>query len=230
LKFTPYFPTSGNFFVAVQDADDTDDREQPFRPCVRTTSRSNQGRYITNNMKKKFLIIGLPILGGLAIAGVGIASAAGMFAGGARLMGFGGGFGDGGGVSAVTPTTWAANQAMTFQNEATALGLSESFIVNGWAQGQSLEQIAAANGISASQYQADMKTYAQSQQKADLDALVAQGTIASAQETQYLAAQAAAQTALQTKMQNASGTWQGGHGGFGRVRSAPATTSGTSSN
>lgn len=162
-------------------------------------------------MKKKFLTIGLPILGGLLVAGVGIASAAGMFAGGQ------GGFG--GGVNSVPPATWAANQATTFQNEATALGLSESIIVAGWAQGQSLEQIATTNGISASQYKTDMEAYAKSQQQADLDALVSAGTITSAQETSYLAAiaaqQAAAQAKMTARMQNASGTWPGGGRGHG---------------
>ena len=60
-------------------------------------------------MKNKFLTIGLPIMGGLLIAGVGIASAAG-FMGGA------------GGFSTVSPTTSATNQAAQFQAEASETG------------------------------------------------------------------------------------------------------------
>jgi len=142
--------------------------------------------------------------------------------------GVGGPMGFGGGVNSVSPTTWATNQATTFQNEAMALNLPEATIISGWASGENLQQIATANGISSSQYQTDMKTYAQSQQKADLDALVSQGTITSAQETSYLNALATQQAAMRTKMQNASGTWQGGSGGFGRMRGhkpAPTTSS-----
>lgn len=177
-------------------------------------------------MNKKFLTIGLPILGGLLVAGVGIASAAGMMGGGAGGNGGPGpamGFGAGNSIamSSVTPAEWAADQATQFQNEATALGLSESVIISGWAQGQSLEQIATANGISSSQYKTDMETYAKSQQQADLAALVSQGTITSAQESDYLAAiatqEAAAQAQMTARMQNASGTWQGGGRGFGKM-------------
>ncbi len=171
-------------------------------------------------MKHKLLTIGLPIFGGLVIAGIGVASAAGFLGGAGGPMSFGGG-----GMNSVSPTAWAANQATVFQNEATALNLPEATIVNGWASGQNIEQIATANGISSSQYQTDMKTYAQSEQKADLDALVTQGTITGAQETSYLGALATQQAAMQAKMQNASGTWQGGRGEFGGMRGhKPAST------
>src|SRR5271157_87409 len=106
-------------------------------------------------MKHKFLTIGLPIFGGLVIAGIGVASAAGFLGGAGGPMGFGGS------MNSVSPTTWAANQATVFQNEATALGLTLTDITNGWAAGQSIEQIATAHNISSSQYQTDMKNYAQ---------------------------------------------------------------------
>lgn len=171
-------------------------------------------------MKNKFLMIGLPIIGGLIIAGVGIASAAGMFAGG-------GGFG--GALSAVSPTDAATNQAAQFQAEASALGLGESVIVSGWAEGESLQQIATANGISPTQLQSDMKAYGASQQTAELQALVTNGTITQAQMTQRQAAIAAQEAAAQAAMANASGTWSGGgHGGFGGMRrhgSIQSTTS-----
>lgn len=179
-------------------------------------------------MKHKLLTIGLPIFGGLVVAGIGVASAAGFLGGAGSPMGFGG---FGGGMNSVSPTAWAANQATMFQNEATALGLPLATITNGWASGQSIEQVATANGISSSQYQTDMKNYSQSQQKDDLDALVTQGTITGAQETQYLQSLATQQAAMQAKMQNASGTWQGGRGGFGGMRGhKPASTGTTSTN
>ena len=166
-------------------------------------------------MKNKFLTIGLPVMGGLLIAGVGIASAAG-------FMG-------GGGFSTVSPTTSATNQAAQFQAEASETGLSESVIVAGWAQGESLSQIATANGITAAQLQTGMKTYETAQQNAELQALVTNGTITQAQMTQRLASIATQQAAMQTKMQNASGTWSGGgHGGFGRIHGQPTTTTSNS--
>lgn len=177
-------------------------------------------------MKHKFLTIGLPILGGLAIAGVGIASAAGMIGGGigGPMMGFGG-FGK---VSAVSPSQWASDQTAQFQAEASALGLSKDVIVNGWAAGQSIEQIATANGISSSQYQTDMKNYEQSQLNANLQALVSAGTITQDQMNQYLQTLATQQANLQAKMQNASGTWKGFGGGFGRMGHRPTSTPATS--
>ncbi|HEX4104493.1 MAG TPA: hypothetical protein VHZ04_03425 [Candidatus Paceibacterota bacterium] len=183
-------------------------------------------------MKRKFLIIGLPIIGGLALAGVSIASAAGMFGGGMAagpMMGPGGFAGLGGGVSAVSPTDWASNQTAQFNAEASALNLPVSTIVSGWAAGESMEQIATANGISQTQYQTDMKNYAQSEESADLQALVSAGTITQAQMTQYQQAQATAQANLQTKMQNASGTWSGGPGGrgFGKMRTSSSTPTAT---
>ena len=66
-------------------------------------------------MKNKFLTIGLPILGGLVIAGVGIASAAG-------FMGGAGGFG--GWHEQCFADHMGSEQATLFQNEATALGYS----------------------------------------------------------------------------------------------------------
>ena len=184
-------------------------------------------------MKNKFLIIGLPIIGLAAVVGVSIASAAGMFAagkvGGAGPGGMAMGGGFGGSFNAVSPADFATSQATQFQAEATALGLNESIIVNGWAAGDSLQQIATANGITAAQLQSDMKTYEANQQTADLQALVTAGTITQAQMTQREAAVAAQQSAMQTAMANASGTWAGGHGGFGgRGKLAPTSTVSTS--
>jgi hypothetical protein len=143
------------------------------------------------------------------------------------MMGFGGGPAA---IGSITPTQWATDQASTFQAEASALGISESAIVSGWAQGESLAQIATANGISQTQYQADMKTYEQSQTTADLQALVSAGTITQDQMNQYLQTVATRQAQLQAQMQNASGTWEGRGGGFGRRHGIGAGTTTQTSN
>jgi len=153
-------------------------------------------------------------MGGLLIAGVGIASAAGFMGGGA------------GGFSTISPTTSATNQAAQFQAEASATGLSESVIVAGWAQGESLSQIATANGITAAQLQASMKTYRTAQQTAELQALVTNGTITQAQMTQRLASIATQQAARAA----AGSSSTGGHRGFGgRTAATSASTSGSTS-
>jgi len=159
-------------------------------------------------MKKKFLMIGLPVIGGLALAGVGIASAAGMLGGGmvAGPMQSAGAIGLAG--LAVAPGQWASDQAAAFQAEAGALGLSESVIAAGWAQGETLSQIASANGISSSQLQADLKNYAQTQEQADLQALVSQGTITQAQMASRLQFEQTQAANLKAK---------GFRGGFGRI-------------
>ena len=131
------------------------------------------------------------------------------------MMGFGG--------SGITPAQSAANQATEFQNEASATGLSLSTIVSGWAQGESLEQIATANGVSQTQLQTDMKAFQQTQLQDELDAMVTAGTITQAQATQRLAAIAAQQA---TMAANAGKTGQfGGHGrGPRSSTSTPSTT------
>jgi hypothetical protein len=109
-----------------------------------------------------------------------------------------------GGINYVSPTEWATNQTARFQAEATALGLPEGVIVNGWASGQNLQQIATANGISSSQFQTDMKNYQQSQLKDRLQALVSQGTITQDQMNQYLQTIATRQANFANRVQNLS--------------------------
>lgn len=142
-------------------------------------------------MKHKLLTVGLPVAGLVLAVGIGVASAAGFFGGG---IGGPGGFGG----AAVSPAQSAQNQATTFQSEATELGLSESVIVNGWAQGQSLQQIATANGISQTQLQTDMTNFAQSQEQAQLQALVTAGTITQAQMNERLQFEQTQQAKLQS--------------------------------
>jgi hypothetical protein len=153
-----------------------------------------------------------------------------MFSGGPG-GGFGGPGGFGGGAAITSPTTAATNLTAQFQAEAAETGLAESVIVAGWSQGQSLEQIAEANGISATQLQTDIKNYAQSQENAELQALVTNGTITQAQMNARLQFEATQAAKMQTAMSNASGTWPGGpRGGFGRMMGhRPTSTVGTSS-
>lgn len=179
-------------------------------------------------MKHKLLTIALPVLGAALVVGIGIASAAstttptGTSGGnrGGRQMGPGGpgGVFDGG-FNSISPTDYATNQTAEFQNEASALGLSESVIVDGWARGESLSQIAAANGISTATLQTDLTTYRTAQLTAQLQALVTNGTITQAQ----MATRLASEQAQATRMQNGAGN------GFrgpppGAVTSTPPAT------
>ena len=178
-----------------------------------------------NRIKEKLVTIGLPIAGAIVLAtvGIGIASAASPARGGnGGGMGFGG-FG-GGMMSAETPAVQAQNQATMFQNEASATGLSESVIVNGWAAGQSLEQVATANGVSQTQLQTDMKNFEQSQLNTELQAMVTNGTITQAQMTQRLQSIQTQQAAIKA---NAGTNSQGFRGrGHGKTATSTPTTSG----
>ena len=140
------------------------------------------------------------------------------------MMGFGpmmGGFGLGAGQ---TPAQAAADQTAAFQAMASATGLSVQTIAAGWSQGQSLAQIAEANGITAAQLRTDMQNYRLQQLKDELAALVANGTITQAQSDARL-------QFVQSQMANApSGRGAGFGMGFGRhyrgfagVTSTPGT-------
>jgi hypothetical protein len=178
-----------------------------------------------NRIKERLLTIGLPIAGAIVLAtvGIGIASAAsttgtGSNGGGAGFMG-----GFGGAMSAETPAVQAQNQTTLFQNEASATGLSESVIVSGWAAGQSLEQVATANGVSQTQLATDMQNYEQSQLNTELQALVTNGTITQAQMTQRLQTIQTQQAAMKA---NAGKIGQGFRGkGRGKTATSTPTSS-----
>ena len=157
-------------------------------------------------MKRKLLVIGLPIAAGVLLMGIGIVSAAGFMGG--PGSGFGGRF------NTISPSEHATNQAAQFQAAANALGLSESVIIDGWSKGQSLEQIALANGISRSALESDLQKYHETQLTAYLQALVTNGTITQDQMNARLAFEA--QRASQMRM----------HGGHG-FRGPPSQTQGT---
>jgi hypothetical protein len=163
---------------------------------------SAKGRHKENKirMKNKILKVGLPVTAAaLLLAGIGVAVAS------AQGPGFGGMGGFGGGMGAASPTQSATDQATLFQNEASELGISESAIVSGWAQGQTLEQIATANGITAAQLKTDMQNFQKSQQQAQLQALVTNGTITQDQMNQRLQFEQAQQAKMASQMQNQKG-------------------------
>ena len=99
-------------------------------------------------MSKKYLAyIILPVLG-LALIGVGAASAHGWF----------GGFGM---ISNLTPdqiTQLAQKQQTAFTNEANLLGLSIDDIKAAWAKGESLQQLAKDHNITAAQLKQKIAT------------------------------------------------------------------------
>lgn len=164
-------------------------------------------------MKNKSLVYGgLGILG-VSLAGIGIASAAMGGVGGGSMLG--GMMGLGGGM---TPAQSAAAQQTEFQNEASVTGLSLSTIADGWAKGESLQQIATANGVSQTQLQANLKNFQQTQLKAELDAMVAAGTITQVQETTRLATVATQQTKMTANAGKVGGR---GHGPRTATSTAP---------
>lgn len=119
-------------------------------------------------MKNKLLIYAIFPVIGLGLLGFSGASAHGLF----------GGFG---GASNMTPEQVVARQQAMFQREADMLGLSIDIVKEGWAEGKNLLQIAAENGITKEQLQQKMKDAQIAQLKAQLDILVANGTITQAQ-------------------------------------------------
>jgi hypothetical protein len=127
-------------------------------------------------MKRKLLLYGGLGALGVAVIGISMASAAGFGSG--FGFGMGGMMGLGG---SLTPAQMAANQQTEFQNEATVTGLPAQTIAAGWAQGQSLQQIAQANGVSTATLQANLKSFRREQVKDELAALVSSGAITQAQ-------------------------------------------------
>lgn len=119
-------------------------------------------------MKKTLLTYGMLTALGLGILGVGTASAHGLF--GKNL----------------TPEQIATRQQEEFQKEATLLGISVDDVKSGWAQGQTLEQIAQAHGITSEQLTQKLKDAHATAVKAQLQALVDKGIITQAQMNQRL--------------------------------------------
>lgn len=144
-------------------------------------------------MKNKLLMYAIFPMVGLGLLGFNAASAHGMF-----------GFGGFAGVSNMTPEQIVARQQNMFQNEAGMLGISVDIVKEGWAEGKSLLQIAAENGITKEALRQKMKDAQTAQLKSQLQALVDQGVITQAQADKRMAF---------ISEQVASGNF---HKGFGR--------------
>jgi hypothetical protein len=120
-------------------------------------------------MKKKYLLAIIPAVA-LILVGAQSASAYGWFAGNA------------------TPEEIALHQKTMFEHQATMLGISADAVKAGWAEGKTLEEIATANGISATDLQARMLAERKKHHQTMLQSLVSQGVITQAQADQRLAA------------------------------------------
>ena len=119
-------------------------------------------------MKKKLLAYAvLPALA-LTLVGVGTASAHG--------FGFGGIFG-----KSAPPEEIATRQQEMFSQQAAMLGVSADVIKQSWADGKTLQEIAAANGISEADLQAKMKDAARQKMTEHMQALVSGGVVTQAQ-------------------------------------------------
>jgi hypothetical protein len=126
-------------------------------------------------MKNKLKIIAysaIPLVG-LAMLSANIASAHG-------FDGFGGGLGRWSGAGG-NSAEFATNLQNKFQNEANLLGISVDEVKTGWAQGKTLEQIAAEHNITTEQLQQKFKDQRLTNMKTNLQSLVSAGIITQAQ-------------------------------------------------
>lgn len=151
--------------------------------------------YLKNKIRgsRSARYVALAIVPAVVFASVGVTYA---FGGGAPA-GLGDKFGGAGEEMFLTTDQLAADQAAIFQNEAKLLNINVSAVIAGWAQGQSLTQIATANGIS----EADLKTLLagskidpEQRMQAEIAAMVSAGTITQDQATARLAVLAAEKT------------------------------------
>ena len=112
------------------------------------------------------------------ITGVALAAVSG-----SAVLAHGWGFGLG---SNATPEEIAQQQTERFQQEAALLGTSVDEVKNAWAQGQTLEELANAKGITDEQLQAKMQAARKTEMAARLKTLVEKGVITQAQADQRL--------------------------------------------
>ncbi len=128
-------------------------------------------------MTKKLLAIIAPVAV-VALIGAGTVSAhSGL---GMGFMGFGP-FN-----SSSNSDQFAQMHQQMFERMASMLGISVDVVKNGWAQGQSITEIAKANGISETDLQAKMQSAAKQQLADQLKVLVDKGVITQAQADQRL--------------------------------------------
>lgn len=121
-------------------------------------------------MKKKYLSYALVPALALTIFGASQASAH-----------FGFGF-----MNNATPEQVAQMQTDMFQKQAELLGVSVDDVKNAWAQGKTLQELAAEKGISQEQLQQKVREQRTTQMKSHLQILVDKGVITQAQADQRL--------------------------------------------
>lgn len=101
-----------------------------------------------------------------------------------------------------TPTNFVTRFTQMFENQASLIGASPDEVKQAWAEGKSLQDLAAEKGISSDDLKAKMQAQRLEKEKSMLDSLVSAGVITQAQADTRLAA-----------IQN--GTVHGGFGEFG---------------
>lgn len=112
-----------------------------------------------------------PAVLGFGMLGANLASAHGLF----------------GGIQQLTASQIVERQQDMFKKQAALLGISEAVVKEGWAQGKTMREIAAANGITNEQLKIKMQAAHEAQMKEHLQALVASGVITQAQADSRLA-------------------------------------------
>ena len=114
----------------------------------------------------------------VVIAGVALAAASG-----SAVFAHGWGFGLG---SNATPEEIAQQQTERFQEQASLLGATVNEVKDAWAQGQTLEELANAKGITDEQLQEKMQAARKTDMQSRLKTLVEKGVVTQAQADQRL--------------------------------------------
>ena len=128
------------------------------------------------NKHKLVAYASIPVLAlGALFAGVGSASAHGMFGGG--WGGFGADF---------NADQFATRQQTMFQQEADLLGVSVSDVTQAWVDGKSFQDLATEKGVTSEQIKAKMQTKRVQDMKTGLQALVSKSIITQAQADKRL--------------------------------------------
>jgi hypothetical protein len=138
--------------------------------------------------KQSFVALAVASAVGLGLAGASVVSAHGVNAGVAlrgampfsRMIG----------GEELDPSAYADRLQAQFAREAKLLGVTEAEVKAAWAEGKGLMELAEQKGITKEDLAARIKAEAESQMKAQMDALVAKGIITRVQADARLAAMA----------------------------------------
>ena len=118
----------------------------------------------------------------------------------------------------LTPQEIATKQSTMFEAQATLIGATVAEVKSAWAQGKSLEQLAAEKGVTKEVLKTKMEAQRKAQLTSQLQALVSQGVITQAQADQRLSfvTTQAATNAGKAKGKGHGMKGERGMGGFGR--------------